>query len=183
MSSALEHSSFLQPRAEIIVPINKMGEDIINNFNKDVRYNIRSSEKKGVVNEIVKEDFNKYIDIFMSIISETTKRNKFNFHDKKYLEIIFNSLENIKNGFLSLSYVSGTVIGVGMYIIYNNNSFYLFAGSKTGYRKYLPGYSNIYSAIKYISENGLANNLSLGGISSTNHPNNNLKLLTEFKSD
>ena len=183
-SSNIAKNSNTQPRSECIIDMNRSIDDIFNSFDKDTRYGIRTAEKRGIKTEIIKSDINKYLNDFLNIMSETTERNNFNFHNKRYIENIFNDLSDVRNigeGFLSISRINNEIIAMGLFIIYNQNAYYLFAGSKTEYRKNYPGYAVINTAIKYIKENNLANNLSLGGVSSEEYPNNKLLSITDFK--
>ena len=181
ISEILCHSQAVQPRAESVIDLSGDIEEIYNNFNKTLRYEIRKYEKRNTTSLIVTDNILEYFDDFMNIINETTNRNNFNFHNRDYVYTIFTNLQKSRNGFLSISYLDDIIIGIGVFVIYNNNSYYLFAGSKSDYNQYSPGYSVIYNAIKYIKDNNLASSLSLGAISTDRHTNNNLIALTSFK--
>lgn len=164
--------------------MNRSMDNIFDSFDKDTRYGIRTAEKRNVRTEIIKSDINKYLNDFLNIMSETTERNNFNFHDKRYIENIFNDLSDVKNigdAFLSVARINDEIIAMGLFVIYNKNANYLFAGSRTEYRKYYTGYAIINTAIEYMKENNIANRLSLGGISSKEYPNNKLLSITDFK--
>ena len=82
----------IQAKKTLILNISRSEEEIMNAMHQKTRYNIRLAGKKGV---IVREGSEKDFEDFWYIMEETSKRDGFRLHLKKYYKEMIN-LENIK---------------------------------------------------------------------------------------
>ncbi len=78
-------SKNLQPKDTLILDLSKPEEEMIANMHEKTRYNIRLAEKKGVqirwsTPETIQADLEK----FWQLAGQTSSRDKFNYHPKKY---------------------------------------------------------------------------------------------------
>ncbi len=155
-------SSFFQPRSEWVLDISKSEEEILLQMEKDTRYSVKTSQKRGAVGSIITEDFGKYFDDFYNLLETTAKRNGFGIHDKKYYKNIFESLRK-ENAFLSI--VSGeNILVIDVFIIFGKTVHYVFGSSSNEERNKLPSYMAIWNAILYVKEKGIEN-INFGGYS------------------
>lgn len=79
----------LQPHHTVILDLSKPEDQLLAAMREKTRYNIRLSEKKGVVVKKVlrrsaKEDF----EIFLSLLETTAQRNKFHTHGRRHYEAL-----------------------------------------------------------------------------------------------
>jgi lipid II:glycine glycyltransferase (peptidoglycan interpeptide bridge formation enzyme) len=175
-----QNSAMFQPRLEWVLSLGKTEEEILMGMHKNTRYSIRVAEKNNVETEIIKENLNKYFEDFYSLMKETSLRNGFNLHTKKYYQIVFDSIENNKNGFLVLAKIKGKIVVAELFVFCSDTVTYLFAGSSDDGRSMCPTYKAQWEAIKYSKSLGL-NYYNFGGIAKDEDKKSGWHGLTSFK--
>jgi len=173
------HSSFFQPRAEWYFDILDSEEKMLAGMEKDTRYSVRTSLKRGAENMIITKDFLKYFDSFFTLMQETAKRNGFSLHSKDYYKEIFETL-NGKDAFLSVVIFEEEILVVDLFLVFGNTAHYVFGSSSDKHRKLLPSYHAIWKAILYSKEIGLKN-FNFGGVENVKDRFTGWKQLSEFK--
>lgn len=175
-----QKSAIFQPRLEWVLSLDKSEQEIFDGMHKNTRYGVRTAEKRGVKSEIIKEDFLKYFDSFYTLMKETGERNDFRLHPKEYYQIVFESIEKNKNGFLVISKIGEEIVVAELFIISGDTVTYLFAGSSDKHRSSCPTYLAQWSAIKYSKQLG-AKFYSFGGVSEENDEKTGWQGLSNFK--
>lgn len=138
------------------------------------RYNIRYAEKKWiVVKEAEKNEEN--IEIFTSLMKETTLRKGFSSHQSKYFH---NFLTYIPNSKLLFATVEKEILAWGIFIFWNHTSLYYYGGSKEDKRK--APYLLQWKAIKLAKEYG-STYYDFFGIACPEEKNSPLQGVTQFK--
>jgi len=159
------HSANFQPRAEWFLSLNKSEEEILKEMHQKARYSIGLSERKGVISEIIKENFGKYFDDFYGLIAGTAERNGFHLHHKNYYKSVFENLSS--NAYLSVAKYKNKILAIDLVIIFGGTANYVFGGSSDSDRNLMPTYSAQWKAICYAKEIG-CKDYNFGGIESGN---------------
>jgi len=175
-----QNSAMFQPRLEWILPLEKSEDEVLTGMHKNTRYSIRMAEKNNVETEIIKENLNQYFEDFYHLMRKTAIRNGFNLHTKKYYQVVFDSIEKSKNGFLILAKIKGEIVVAELFVICGDTATYLFAGSSDEGRNMCPTYSAQWSAIRYAKKLGLRY-YNFGGIAEEGDKKSGWHGLTSFK--
>lgn len=126
---------------------NKTEEEIFNSFHKKWRYNIRLSERKGVV-------CNYYglekIDDFYNLMLETANRDRFNARSKNYFKKIINCMQGHCR--LYMCYYNDIALSGAIAINYGDRVSYLYGASTEKYRNLMPNYLMQWNMIKWAIE-------------------------------
>ncbi|MFT5179481.1 MAG: peptidoglycan pentaglycine glycine transferase (the first glycine) [Candidatus Paceibacteria bacterium] len=179
-SRATYKGSYFQPRAEWILDLTKPIEKITKEFHQKTRYSIRLAERKNSEIEIISENFKEYFDVFVKLMNATSKRNGFTLHPEEYYKEVFKSIEEKKNGFLTISKIDREVVGVFLFITYGKEAMYLYGASGDSYRKVPYSHKAQFESIKHAKSLGLEK-YNFGGISSNENKVPSLKKLTLYK--
>jgi lipid II:glycine glycyltransferase (peptidoglycan interpeptide bridge formation enzyme) len=98
------------------------------------RYNIRLAENKGVVIEIIENNFEKYFEDFYNLMERTAKRNNFKLHPKVYYKNIFENCEENKNAFLILAKHGDKILAISLILLFGETAYFVFGGSSDEYK-------------------------------------------------
>jgi lipid II:glycine glycyltransferase (peptidoglycan interpeptide bridge formation enzyme) len=172
------HSAYFQPRAEWFLSLEKSEDELLAAMRKAGRYAIRLSERKGITAEIITKDFERYFDIFYSLMTETAKRNGFSLHQKSYYENIFKNLP--PNSYLSIAKYGQKILVANLIIVFGKVANYVFGGSSNEERNRMPTYLAQWKAICYAKKLG-CNFYNFGGILTENKIYKGWEGLTTFK--
>ncbi|MFA5128131.1 MAG: peptidoglycan bridge formation glycyltransferase FemA/FemB family protein [Patescibacteria group bacterium] len=133
------HSVDINPRATFVLDLRQTPEDLLNKMHPKTRYNIHLAERKGLV---VKDD--KDADLFMRLMRETAKRDKFRLHvDRHYHEIIFSPMSRQLT-----VYYQATPIASAVFTGFGDTFTYLFGASDYNYRSLMAPYLIQWEGIK-----------------------------------
>lgn len=125
-------SVYFQPKYEWVLNIDKPESELLGNMRQKNRYNIHLAENKGVVIEIIKNNFEKYFEIFYSLMERTAKRNNFKLHSKVYYKNIFINCE--KNAFLVLAKYDDKILAINLILLFGETAYFVFGGSSDEYK-------------------------------------------------
>lgn len=137
----------IQPRQTLILNLENSEEELLNKMHQKTRYNIRLAEKKGVkIIEASEKDFNEW----WKIMSETSGRDGFRTHDKKYYQQML-TLKNIK---LYLAKYQNKFIAGNIVSFFGDTATYLHGASSNYYRNVMAPYLLQWHVIKEAKRQG-----------------------------
>jgi len=138
-------------------------DEILAQMRKNTRYYIRKSKKMGVTVRRV-TDFEKDFDIFWEIFLDGVARNKWTAFSKDsvYKELMTFVEDN--TAALYISEYEGRAISAGIFLFYNDRSYYHHSGSLTEFRNIPSTYRLIWEAMLHAKELGLKE-VDLWGVS------------------
>ncbi len=174
------HSAYFQPRSEWFLGLEKSEDELLKAMHEKTRYSIRLAEKKGIRAEIITQDFEKYFEIFYTLMAGAAKRNGFNLHQKNYYQNIFQNLSKIDNSYLSIASYNQKILAIDLVIVFGKIANYVFGGSSDEYRNFCPSYSAQWLAIRNAKKIG-CENYNFGGIMTANKIYRGWDGLTRFK--
>lgn len=173
------HTAYFQPRVEWFLGLEKSENELLVAMHEKTRYSIRLAERKGIITEIITENFDAYFEIFYELMAGTAKRNGFSLHQKNYYENIFKNLSKT-NSYLSVAKYEQKILTIDLIIIFGGIANYVFGGSSNEERNRMSTYLAQWTAICYAKQcNCLYYNF--GGISTDNKIYKGWDGLTIFK--
>lgn len=148
----------IQPPDTSIIDLTLTEDEILSNMHSKWRYNIRLSEKKGVViHKYTRNDVNlsKKIDRFYELTKETNARDGNSSHAKSYyLDLISRSAKNQENNeespliTLYIAEHEGEEIASIMTLFSKDEAIYLYGASSNHKRNLMPNHLLQWTAIK-----------------------------------
>lgn len=141
----LKSATALQPQKTIIVEIT--GEDeMLGRMKQKTRYNIRLARKKGVV---VKQENS--VDNFMALMRETTERDHFSAHPKRY----YSEMIRTKGVSLYTAFVNNNPAASAIIIEHNKGGVYLHGASAYTYRAYMSPFALHWHIMTMFAQKGV----------------------------
>lgn len=174
------HGAILQPRTEWFLELGKSEDELIADVQRKTRWAIRASERQGVTSEIVTMDFSNYFDDFYRLMSETSKRNGFGLHSKKYYAAIFDDLDKVQNSYLSVARYEDKVLIINVILVYDGVAMYMFSGSSSEERDRNPSYLALWKAVCHAKQLD-CKYYNFGGVSTDSDAHKSWDGLTSFK--
>ncbi|OGG26250.1 hypothetical protein A2960_04710 [Candidatus Gottesmanbacteria bacterium RIFCSPLOWO2_01_FULL_39_12b] len=137
-------------------------EEILKNMHYKTRYNIRLAQKNKVTvkEDNTKEAFNKYLELTF----ETTKRQKFYAHSKRYHELMWGTLNQprlnrdssgqaLTAHLLKATYQEETLV-TWIVFLFNNVLYYPYGASSDKFRNVMASNLMMWEAIRFGKKNG-----------------------------
>ncbi|MDP2945883.1 MAG: peptidoglycan bridge formation glycyltransferase FemA/FemB family protein [bacterium] len=149
------YSVYFQPKYEWVLNIDKPENELFSSMHPKNRYNIRLAENKGVAIEIIENNFEKYFEMFFSLLSETAKRDNFNLHPKAYYQNVFTTLEK-NNAFLVVAIYGEKIILINLILLFGGTAYFLFGGSSGEYKNLMSSHLAQWETIKEAKKRGFA---------------------------
>lgn len=149
-----------EPESTALLDISTTEDELLSNMHSKTRYNIRLAEKKNVKIRVSdSKSFDKDIDIFYNLSSETAKRNNIKIYSKKYYKDLLSyfSAEKNKNvkANLYIADYKGKSIGAIMVMYFGNTATYLHGASSDKYRNVMANYLLQWQAIRDARDKGM----------------------------
>lgn len=170
----------LQPRSEWLLPLAPSAEELIAAMHPKARYSIQYAQRKGVIAQIVSENFAEHFEMFCRLMRQTAQRDGFVPHPNAYYKALFSQLEASKQGFLALGQCSGEIVSVALVIGYGTVATYVFGASSDTHRNVSASALVQWSAILEAKRLGYVE-YSFGGVSSSRFPMKTWRGITTFK--
>ena len=186
----------IQPKNTLLLNLTKSKEDLLKEMKSKTRYNIRLAEKKGIRIIDIKYQissikyFEKYFGKFWELMSETSKRDKFNLHNKNYYWKILESLNNGTDDNLTpfnnltaklyLAEYEDKIIAANIVLFFGNLCVYLHGASSSKYRNVMAPYLLQWQQILDAQKTGYQI-YDFWGISLSDTKKNNWQGITRFK--
>jgi lipid II:glycine glycyltransferase (peptidoglycan interpeptide bridge formation enzyme) len=120
----------LQPQKTLILDLSKKEHEIFDNFKYRVKYNIRLSQKKGVV---VKNEDN-YRKEFYQLMKKTSQRDNFRCFSEDYYRKLFQVQSDSLKVRLVAAYYNDKMIAANILVFFNHQAFCLHGASDNDYR-------------------------------------------------
>lgn len=128
-----------------VLDLNKSEEDLLNSFHPKTRYNIRLSEKRGVIvrEESNDDGFEKFVQLYF----ETTKRQKYFGHDYEYHKTVWNNLKN-KISHILIAYYNDIPLAAYQLWYLDDMIYYVYGGTSELHRNLMASNILMWEAIK-----------------------------------
>ncbi len=130
----------------VLLDISKTEEELIGSFSQKTRYNIRLASRKGAV---VKEESNKKgFETFYKLLQETSKRQKYFIHPKKYYQDLFDTYSKKDMAHILVCRYKGEPLAAWMLFNYQKTLYYPYGGSSYEHRNVMGSNLIAWEAIR-----------------------------------
>ena len=165
------------PCATVIVDLTKSEEDLLKNFSKSAKRNIKKAEKEELYFTIADE---KDIDKFYNLWEKTAKWKWFHIYPYHQYKKLIDFLRNSWTWNLYLVKKDNIIISWSIEINENNNSYYLYGATNRDYIKIWWHYFLKYEMFKYLKKKWIKK-VDLLWVSPMWYENHHLKGVSQFK--
>jgi lipid II:glycine glycyltransferase (peptidoglycan interpeptide bridge formation enzyme) len=142
----------VQPRATLIIDLERDLETILMGCEEKTRYNIRLAEKKGVS---VKEDpSDKGIAVFHELYRATAVRDKFLVHPEVYYQKIREIMFPAGLGTNFIAYYNKRPVAAVIVLAFGRTVWYMYGASSSESRNVMPNHLLHWEVIKWAKERG-----------------------------
>lgn len=142
----------IQPRTTFYLDLTMDLNDLLMTFEEKTRYNIRLSEKKGVLIEA--DNSNEGIETFYNMYRETSGRDGFMIHPLSYYKKIKDVMIDSGLGNLFLAYHKGKPIAGVFIFCFGQKIWYMYGASLSDGRNVMPNHALHWHVIKWAKEKG-----------------------------
>jgi lipid II:glycine glycyltransferase (peptidoglycan interpeptide bridge formation enzyme) len=182
-------STDIQPPDTAVLDITQTQDDLLANMKSKWRYNIKLSERKGVM---IERCGSESIDIFYDLFKETAARDSIATHAKSYYKSLLELSEGLENKndskvILYIAFDSSNdqkrgepLAGIIVLHVKGGESIYLYGASSNKKRNLMPAYLLQWTAIVDAKEFG-CKTYDFYGISPTDDENHPMHGLWRFK--
>ena len=152
----MQNTRSIQPRQTILLDFTKEESELLQKMHPKTRYNIRLAERHGVSVEKVdlsEENF----EMFWKLLIETSKRDKFSTHPKKYYKKMIETLggsENDAHIALFVAKYKGKPLAAELVMFFGETATYLHGASSEEERGVMAPYAIHWEIIKEVKKMG-----------------------------
>lgn len=139
-------------RYSLWLDLDKSEEQLLSGMNPKTRYNTRLAERKGVTVQI--ENTDEAFDEYWRLMEETTNRQGFYAHSKKYHREMFEEMTKSGLGNLFVARYEGRILVTWMVFLLNNILYYPYGASTRDDRNVFASNLMMWSVIKWGKNNG-----------------------------
>lgn len=175
--------------------LTKSEEELLKNLHSKTRYNIRVALKHGV--EIVEDNSDKAFQEYLKLTQETTKRQKFYAHTRKYHELMWGTLKMVNgksmvNGkwkmkndkltaHLLLAKYKKEILAAWILFTFKDTLYYPYGASSDTHRETMASNLIMWEAIKFGKKIGLKKFDMWGALGSDPNPKDSWYGFHKFK--
>jgi len=135
----------LFPEWTQILDLTKSEDELLKNMKSKTRYNIKLSEKKGVVVKEVSD--NEGFKIFSDLYFKTCKRQKYFGHTQTYHKVIWNTLKN-NIAHILIAFYNNIPLAAYELFYFKNKFYYTYGGTSDEYRNLMASNLLMWEAIR-----------------------------------
>lgn len=129
------------------IDLTKDEKELLAAMHSKTRYNIRLAARHGV--EVVEDNSPSAFKIYLKLMIETTKRQRFYAHTPDYHQKMWEILKPAGITHLFLARYKGEVLAAWIFFTFNNILYYPYGGSSRKHKEAMPAYAMMWEAIKF----------------------------------
>lgn len=134
-------------------------DQLLKNLHPKTRYNIKVAQKHGVV--ITEDNSDKTFKTYLDLLMETTKRQKFFAHNRKYHELMWETLRPPAEGggqaltaHLLKAIYQGEILATWILFLLNDTLYYPYGASSNKFRNTMASNLMMWEAIRFGKNHG-----------------------------
>jgi len=150
------HGKNLFTKFNFHIDLTPGAETLFNNLKSKTRYNTRLAMKKGV--QIVEDTSENGMEVFIRLMQETTKRQKFYSHTPEYYRMMWKIIGNRSDSMMHIFHAmfNGQALVSWIVFLFNEKLYYPYGASSDAHREVMASNIMMWDTIKY----GCCNNCS-----------------------
>jgi len=127
--------------------LTKSEEEILVKMKPKTRYNIRLAQRRGV--EVVKDNSKEAFEIYLKLLEETTKRQRFYAHNPSYHRLLWETLAPSGIYHLFLAKYQGEVLAAYIFFTFRDGIYYPYGASSRTNKEVMAPYALFWEVIKF----------------------------------
>lgn len=136
-----------------ILDLTKSEEELLKGMHPKTRYNINLAKKKGVV---IKEGLNEeFLEIYLKLYFETTKRQNYLGHNEIYHKLVFETLKKEGMARILIAFYKDTPLASWMLLNFKDTLYYPYGGSSILHKDLMASNLLAWEAVKLGKKLGL----------------------------
>jgi len=135
------------------IDLTRSEEELLSKMKEKTRYNLRLAQKHGV--EVVEDSSQKAFEIYLKLLMETTRRQKFYAHSPNYHRQLWKTLHPAGMARLFLAKYKKKVLVAWILFVFKDTLYYPYGASSREERQVMPAYAMMWEAIKFGKKMGL----------------------------
>lgn len=132
--------------------LTKTEEQLLAGMKPKTRYDIRLAQRHGV--EVIKDNSQKAFEIYLKLLLETTRRQRFYAHTPQYHRLLWETLASTDIYHLFLAKYKGRSLAAYVFFTFNNVLYYPYGASTRIHREVMAPYALFWEAIKFGKQKG-----------------------------
>lgn len=132
--------------------LTKTEEQLLAGMKPKTRYNIRLAQRYGV--EVVRDNSPKAFEIYLKLLQETTRRQRFYAHTPQYHRLLWETLASTDIYHLFLAKYKGRSLAAYIFFTFNNVLYYPYGASTRIHREVMAPTALFWEAIKFGKQKG-----------------------------
>lgn len=142
-------------RENIVLDIDKNGDEIIQSFKQKHRYNLKIAEKNEVKVEISNSE--ESFETFLKIYSTTVLRKKYYGRSEEYIRKVWKVLKDKQIGYIATAIYQGRELSSWMLVTFEDTIYYPYGGSLDQDRNVMANYKLVWDIISWGKDRGFKN--------------------------
>jgi len=136
-----------------VLDLAKSEEELLKAMHPKTRYNIRVAQKHGVV--ISQDNSQKAFDAYLALSQETTNRQGFYAHNKKYHKTMWNILHKANIAHLFTAAYHGNVLATWIIFVWGDTIYYPYGASSRDHREVMAPYLLLWEIARWAKHRNL----------------------------
>lgn len=125
----------------------KPEDQLLSEMKPKTRYNIRLAQRHGV--EVIEDNSSQAFEIYLKLMTETTKRQKFYAHSADYHKKMWEVMHPSGIAHLFKAVWQNQPLAAYIFFVFNNVLYYPYGASTREHREVMPTYTLFWEAIKF----------------------------------
>ena len=130
-----------------LIDLSLPGEQLLSQMKSKTRYNLRLAHKHGV--EVMIDNSDQAFEAYLSLMSETTHRQKFQAHDRHYHQQMWQALHPDGIAQLLVARYHKQILAAWILFVWQDRLFYVYGASTRRHRELMASYALMWGAIQY----------------------------------
>ncbi|RLC43351.1 MAG: hypothetical protein DRH49_01610 [Candidatus Coatesbacteria bacterium] len=145
----------VQPKNTLIVDISRDVDEIMENFHRKTRYNIRLSERRGV--KVLIENTDEGFSRFYNLLRTTSIRKRFLVHSREYHRRMYEIFSSSGMCAIFNAYFEGILAASIFVVKFGDTAYYCFGGSEPELSRHMPSHLAHFKAMEWAKKEGCLN--------------------------
>jgi len=136
-----------------VLDLAKTEEELLTSFHPKTRYNIRVAQKHGVT--VTEDSTDRAFAAYLTLSRETTQRQKFYAHNKRYHETMWKILKDTGIAHLFTATYHNTIISAWIVFVWKDTVYYPYGASSRSHREVMAPNLMLWEITRWAKKRGL----------------------------